>query len=81
MLIGEQPGGRVFFSLLMEQEGAEYRKDARGNPILPVFRVADIPVTEPEKGQTFPPYEPNGPVWRATSAGSGSTFEDFFGRR
>jgi hypothetical protein len=81
VLIGEQPGGQVFFSLLMEQEGVEYKKDSRGNPILPIFRVADVPVPEPAKGQTFPPYEPNGPVWRAANAPGVSAFDDFFGKR
>jgi hypothetical protein len=64
VLIGEEPGGLMFSSLLIEQEGATYEKDSKGNPILPVFRVADTPMPPLEEGQSFPPYQPNGPVWK-----------------
>lgn len=82
ILIGEQPGSLVFFSLLIEQEGVEYQKDAKGNPILPVFRLADIAVPDAQPGQTFPPYQPNGPVWKAANVernkGGMGGFDDFF---
>ena len=80
VLIGEQPGGLVFFSLLIEEEGAEYRRDAKGNPILPVFRLAGGPLPELEKGQTFPPFDPVGQTWSAAPVrpGSGSGFDEFF---
>ena len=80
VLIGEQPGGLVFFSLLLEEEGVEYRRDGRGNPILPVFRLAGGPLPEPSDGQTFPPYEPVGPVWKAAPMKTGGTtgLDDFF---
>ena len=80
VLIGEQPGGLVFFSLLLEEEGVEYRRDARGNPILPVFRLAGGPLPEPGEGQTFPPYDPAGPVWKAAPMKTGGTagLDDFF---
>jgi hypothetical protein len=80
VLIGEQPGGLVFACLLMEKEGEQYERDARGNPILPPFRVADVGMPEREKGQTLPPYAESGPVWTAAStrAGSGSMLDQFF---
>ena len=80
VLIGEQPGGLVFFSLLLEEEGVEYRRDGKGNPILPVFRLASGPLPELEKGQTLPPFDPVGPVWRAApmKAGGASALDEFF---
>ncbi len=68
VLIGEQPGGMVFACLLIEQEGATYRKDKSGAPILPVFRLADVPVPKLARGQTLPPFEADGPVWKAVEA-------------
>ena len=65
VLIGEQPGGLVFFCLLIEEEGGNYEKDAKGNPILPVFRVAEGPMPKLEEGQTLPPYSAEGQVWKA----------------
>ena len=61
VLIGERPGIKLFFCLLLEQQGANYQKDAKGNPILPVFRLADTPIG---KGD-LPPFDPKGPIWRA----------------
>lgn len=71
VLIGEQPGGLVFACLLMEKEGEFYERDIRGNPILPVFRVAATAMPELQPGQTLPPHVANGPVWRAASAARG----------
>ncbi len=68
ILIGEQPGGLVFACLLMEKDGEEYPHDPKGNPILPIFRVADVPMPELQPGQTLPPYMPVGPVWKAAPA-------------
>jgi hypothetical protein len=79
VLISERPGGLVFFCLMVEEQDTEYRKDAKGNPILPIFRLADGPMPEPEKGQTLPPYEPNGPIWRSQPFRGGSSFSQFFG--
>ncbi|MBW8781146.1 MAG: hypothetical protein JF599_04555 [Verrucomicrobia bacterium] len=63
IIIGESPGGFFFANLLVEKEGDTYSKDAKGNPILPIFRVADAP--PPAKDQKTSPYQENGPVWRA----------------
>ncbi len=79
ILISERPGGLVFFCLMMEDQDMEYSKDAKGNPILPVFRLADGPMPELEKGQTLPPYDPNAPIWKSQPFRGGSTFSQFFG--
>ena len=79
ILISERPGGLVFFCLMIEDQDMEYARDPKGNPILPVFRLADGPMPELEKGQTLPPYDPNAPIWKSQSSRSGSTFSQFFG--
>jgi hypothetical protein len=83
VLIGEQPGGLVFFCLMLEEEGVEYRRDAKGNPILPVFRLAGGPMPELEAGQTLPPYEPIGPIWKSAPMrmGAGADFDEAFGAK
>jgi hypothetical protein len=84
VLIGEQPGGFSYAALLIEQEGAAYQRDAKGNPILPVFRLADGPLAEPEPGTAYAPHQADGPVWKATAIDSGhgdSTFDQFFGQK
>ncbi|MDF7800357.1 hypothetical protein P4C99_12840 [Pontiellaceae bacterium B1224] len=43
VLIGELPGGWFYCRLLIEQEGVEYPKSADGRPILPVFKLQEIP--------------------------------------
>lgn len=79
VLIGEQPGGFVFFCLMIEEQGQEYAKDSRGNPILPVFRLADTAQPPLKSGEQLPPYAPDGPVWKAVSPrGSGSSMSPFF---
>ncbi len=40
VVIGEFPGGEFKAWLLVRKEGAEYKKDSKGNPILPLFRLA-----------------------------------------
>lgn len=65
ILIGEQPGGETFATLLQEVEGTAYDKDAKGNPILPVFRMsADLPAASTAE-RPYPPHRDDGPVWRA----------------
>lgn len=60
ILIGELPGKFFFADLLIEEVGAAYDKDAKGNPILPVFRVAETSVAE---DGVYPPHAKDGPVW------------------
>ncbi len=40
ILIGETPGGFFKAMLLLDQIGAEYQKDNRGNPKFPIFKLA-----------------------------------------
>lgn len=40
LAIGERPGGRVGFLLMIEERGVNYRKAADGRPILPLFTTA-----------------------------------------
>ena len=67
VLIGEQPGGTFHAILLLEKIGAQYKKDSHGNPILPVFRMGENKPLALKQGQTLPPHEDGGPVWRGTS--------------
>jgi hypothetical protein len=62
ILIGERPGGAFYADLLIEQQGASYKK-VSGNPILPLFRTS---AANPLKNdpQTMPPFDPSGPVWK-----------------
>ena len=41
-VIGEQPGGSDFATLLQEVEGVTYDKDPKGNPIPPVLRMSNV---------------------------------------
>ncbi len=63
----EGPGGLFHALLLFEQEGVTYEKDGKGNPILPIFRVADSK-TEQSPNKSAPVFMPDGPVWRALPA-------------
>ncbi|HEY3664300.1 MAG TPA: hypothetical protein VGL24_14195 [Chthoniobacterales bacterium] len=67
VLIGEQPGGTFHAILLLEKQGGTYKKDNHGNPILPVFRMGDSKPIALKQGQTLPPHEDDGPIWRGTS--------------
>ena len=63
IVIGEWPGGEFKAFLQMRKEGAEYKKDSHGNPILPLFRVAAAPVSA--LPDTAPVFAPDGPIWRS----------------
>jgi len=49
--LGERPGGVMFASLFIEEEGVEYRKTKTGRPILPLFTTAFITPDEIEELQ------------------------------
>jgi hypothetical protein len=66
ILIGEWPGGEFKAYLLMRKEGADYKRDSKGNPILPLFRTASAEISVPP--DTAPVYEKNGPIWKTTGA-------------
>ena len=66
MLIGEWPGGDFKAWLLLEKEGVQYEKDTKGNPILPLFKLAAGDVTR--SGGEAPVFAKTGPVWKAEKA-------------
>ena len=70
ILIGEQPGGRGHAILLIEKEGVQYDKDGRGNPILPIFRMGEVKLPPLERGESVPPYQQNGPIWKGITTKS-----------
>ncbi len=63
--ISEAPGGIFSAFLLFEEEGATYEKRANGEPILPIFRVADSKL---QFEGNYPKFMQNGPLWRALPA-------------
>ena len=65
VLIGEQPGGEGFATLLQEVDGVTYDKDSHGSPILPVFRMADVKPAASTPDAPYPPHRDDGPVWKA----------------
>ena len=67
ILIGEQPGGLMSAALLIEKEGATYQRDGKGNPILPVFRVAPQPPPPSDPKHSTAPHMMDGPVWQLKS--------------
>lgn len=66
VLIGDH-GGNVDASLLIEEDGADYKKDGKGNPILPVFRMMAGKFPPLRRGQTPLPIMEDGPVWKGVS--------------
>ena len=52
ILIGEWPGGYGKAWVLLQKEGAEYEKDSKGNPKLPIFKLAKS--GPPKKGGEAP---------------------------
>ncbi len=68
IMIGEQPGGESFATLLQEIDGVQYDKDAKGNPILPVFRMSNAMPADSTPGRPYPPHRSDGPVWKAQPA-------------
>jgi hypothetical protein len=66
ILLSEAPGGYFFGYLLIEEEGATYRKTPEGSPILPLFRLDD---QVPSVAQPGPVFEPDGPVWKLSGPG------------
>jgi hypothetical protein len=66
IVMGEWPGGDFKAWLLIEKDGVQYEKDAKGNPILPIFKLATGDVTR--SGGEAPPFAKQGPVWKAEKA-------------
>jgi hypothetical protein len=63
VLLGEWPGGDFKAWLMLEKDGVQYEKDGKGNPILPIFKLAASEVTK-GSGEA-PVFAKNGPVWKA----------------
>ncbi len=65
ILLGEQPGGETCAFLMLEKEGETYTKDAKGNPILPIFKTAHVEGAH--SGRGAPVVGPDTPwsVWKA----------------
>ena len=63
VLLGEWPGGDFKAWLMIEKEGVEYEKDTKGNPILPIFKLAAGQPTH--SGGEAPVFAKTGPVWKA----------------
>ncbi len=72
VVIGEQPGGEMFATLLQEIEGQAYDKDSKGNPILPVFRMSNAAPTASTSDRPYPPHRDDGPVWKGYPATPGA---------
>jgi len=66
IVIGDH-GGMTGAALLIEQTDVNYQKDAKGNPILPPFRLAPSKLPPSGKDQFSLPVAEEGPVWKATS--------------
>ena len=63
VVIGEWPGGDFKAWLLIEKDGVNYDKDSKGNPILPIFKLAAGETTR--GGVEVPVFAKSGPVWKA----------------
>jgi hypothetical protein len=66
VLMGEWPGGDFKAWLMLEKDGAQYDKDSKGNPILPIFKLAASDVPKP--ATEAPVFAKGGPVWKAERA-------------
>ena len=77
VVIGEQPGGQSFATLLQEIDGVTYDKDAKGNPILPVFRMSSATPAASTADRPYPPHRDDGPVWKAVPPSLSSTASIF----
>ena len=62
IIIGEWPGGHFEAYLQVRKDGFDYKKDSKGNPILPLFRVVDGDLPTPHG--MAPVYDHNGPIWK-----------------
>ncbi|MFL6513652.1 MAG: hypothetical protein ACJ8M1_01370 [Chthoniobacterales bacterium] len=73
VLMGEWPGGEFKAWLMIEKDGVQYEKDAKGTPILPIFKLAAGDVTR--GGGEAPVFAKAGPVWKAEKAKESETPE------
>jgi hypothetical protein len=71
VLVGEWPGGDFKAWLMIEKDGVQYEKDAKGVPILPIFKLAAGEVTR--GGGEAPVFAKTGPVWKAEQVKESAT--------
>jgi hypothetical protein len=69
IVIAEQPGGSMVAELMVEKSGATYEKTESGDPILPIFRLAN---SAPVAGGKFLTHADTGPVWKAAPPEKGN---------
>jgi hypothetical protein len=67
--IGESPGGHFFAQMLIEWQGKDYKKDQTGNPILPIFRVANVAPPDVSKSLGSVPVAPGDAPWEIVQDG------------
>jgi hypothetical protein len=48
---------------MIEKDGVQYEKDAKGNPTLPIFKLAGSDVPHPVN--EAPVFAKTGPIWKA----------------
>lgn len=69
LVISEAPGGSMYFGLMIEEQGAEYRKGKGGRDILPPFTMGHLEPEDKAAIKKFPNWEwelENVPVFMAT---------------
>jgi hypothetical protein len=75
VVIGERPGGHFWTCLCIEEQGVTYKKDGKGMPLFPLFRFSSAKLPDAGKSK-LPPFDENGPIWKAqSSSGSGSLLD------
>ncbi|NWK56346.1 hypothetical protein HW115_12050 [Verrucomicrobiaceae bacterium N1E253] len=55
--LGERPGGKVGFMLMLEEKGAHYRETAEGRKILPPFTMGPLSPEDLDNLEKFPGWE------------------------
>lgn len=71
IVIGERPGQLQYAELLIMKDGDEYKKNALGELLLPIFRVSSNAVrlmTPPPGSPGYASHAEGGPVWLAVAA-------------
>ena len=66
IVISEWGGGQSGYYLLLRKDGVDYKTDSHGNPILPLFRVADV--KPPHAQGKAPVFAIDGPIWKGIAS-------------
>jgi len=74
ILFGEVQPDYMSAVLLIEVQGAFYKKDRNNCPILPLFRTGTGPLPPRPGNGKYPPHADNGPVWTPASGPNESIF-------